>query len=314
MSEPIALGELAPRLEQLERGENQQGPAREPDGSTRPVGTGDTLIVPPVSAGKSPENLDEMRLRCYPPVPLGELRPTRPEPPVSEVAAAMRELPKALSESRFAYLGAHLAAHPSDHSITKPAFLAFAQEAGHGRAAAEWAIYRHAESKRIIVVWPELEQRCPSTDYEERATRFRGGRPATVRDWDYFEDRRILSLRSTPSLWEWYYALNGQNPAGPLRIDEAQEKSDCVSAIGQPTTMESSALPKLLPVHRAELKIIRASEGGIIGKELIVKLNKDGYPITLGTFRRHHVPILKAHGVQNNGRGYYLPSESSPRV
>ena len=72
-------------------------------------------------------DLTRHRLRSHPPVPLPDLRPSRPEPPEADITAAMRDVPVALSESRFAG-PAFLPVDPSDRSILYQAWLAFARE------------------------------------------------------------------------------------------------------------------------------------------------------------------------------------------
>ncbi|VTT98150.1 unnamed protein product [Gemmataceae bacterium] len=169
-------------------------------------------VAPPVEqcsalGSYSDQELSEFRFKCYPPVPLVELRPSRPIPPECEIIAAMREVPVALSESRFGGRTIHLPVDPSEHRLAVAAWLAFAEEQGHGRAAAEWAIYRLAEAGRLRVVWPRVYQSLRSEVaaqwMADQAARYRGGRAATVTDWDLFEDGRILELRTTPALWEW---------------------------------------------------------------------------------------------------------------
>jgi hypothetical protein len=170
-------------------------------------------VVPPAepcsaSGSYSDQELTELRLKCYPPVPLVELRPSRPIPPECEITVAMQDVPVALTESRFGGRTIHLPADPSEHRLAMAAWLAFAEEQGHGRAAAEWAIYRLAEAGRLRVVWPRvylnLRSEVAAQWMADQAARYRGGRAATVTDWDLFEDGRILELRSTTALWAWY--------------------------------------------------------------------------------------------------------------
>lgn len=170
-------------------------------------------VAPPVEPSPAPrsysaQELIEFRLKCYSPVPLVELRPSRPAPPECDITVAMRDVPVALMESRFGGPTHHLPAGPTECRLEKPAWLAFTEERGHGRAAAEWAIYQLAEAGRLYVVWPSINQNPQSENVaqrlEDRAARYRGGRVATVIDWDLFEDRRILEIRSTPAIWEWF--------------------------------------------------------------------------------------------------------------
>ena len=181
---------------------------------TEPVPTAQILGAPsePPIAPPNPTGVDltPLRLRCYPPVSLEELRPRRLEPRDSELTPAMRTVPVALSESRFGGPSAHLGVSACEHWLEFPAWLAFAQERGLGRAAAEWAVYRLVEAGRLCVVWPEVDRLAPITNERatERAERYRG-RPETVTDWDLFEHGRILQIRSTPALWEWWHQDDG---------------------------------------------------------------------------------------------------------
>jgi hypothetical protein len=149
------------------------------------------------------------RLTHVPPVPLAELRPNLAEPPQASILAAMRAVPTALSESHYAG-DSWLPSDPSDRSILHPVWLAHARKGGHGRAAAEWAIYRLAESGRLSVVWPSHHQHLTGELLgrwvADLAERLRGGRPAEVTDWDLCEGRRVLEIRSTPALWAWFTA------------------------------------------------------------------------------------------------------------
>lgn len=57
---------------------------------------------------------------------------------------------------------------------------------------------------------------------------------------------------------------------------------------------------KLEGVALAAFKIIKQLKGrGIGGKALIADLDKRGFDISLPTFQKHIVPLLKQHGVKN---------------
>lgn len=193
-----------------------------------------------------PSDLDlvELRNRCYPSVPIAELRPLRPEPPTQGIAAAMADVPRALTESQFGGPNLHLPADPSEHSLAHAAWLAFAEERGHGRAAAEWAIYRLVETDGLYVVWPSIEQPLAgenvfersnrlSNRFREQTLRYRGGKPATVTNWDLFECGRVLHLHSTPLLWEWF---------GKGCPDDAALYEDALSESNDPSVVESATV------------------------------------------------------------------------
>lgn len=173
-------------------------------------------------------NVEVLRTRCYPPVPLAELRPIRPVPPEGEIESAMKDVVSALTESPFGGPSPHLPADPSEHFLAHAAWLAFAEERGHGRPAAEWAIYRLVESDRLSVVWPSIEHPQPQRDafeeaerlakrLREQSERYRGGRVATVTSWNLFECGKVLQIRSTPRLWEWLSAGCPATNAKPIK-------------------------------------------------------------------------------------------------
>jgi hypothetical protein len=191
-SDPITQAELLALL-------------RETEPSVAPLPSEQSTTAPPDPPAEPNTDLTRLRLRCYPPVPLGEMRPRRPEPPDSEIITAMRTIPVALTESRFGSPQPHLPASSCEHCLDYSAWLAFAQERGHGRAAAEWAVYRLVQDGRLYVVWPEVRRLAPLTVEQtiEQAERYRG-RPATVTDWDLFDCGRILQIRSLPALWKWF--------------------------------------------------------------------------------------------------------------
>jgi hypothetical protein len=134
----------------------------------------------------------------------------------------MRDVTVALTDSRFAGQ-AFLPADPSDLSIHYPAWLAFAQERGHGRAAAEWAVYRLAEMGRLAVDWPLIYQHSSFRIrdwFEDFHNRIRGEEPHAVRYWDLSDSGRLLRIVSTPALWEWFRGgCQMHNPT--QRISEA---------------------------------------------------------------------------------------------
>lgn len=146
-----------------------------------------------------------------------DLRPNRPKPPDDELTGAMRLVSVALTESRFAG-EAWLPADPSQRTIEKPAWLAFAEQQRLSRNAGEWAIYRLAELGLIEVVWPRHEQLAQGRDTSvltAQASRYRGGREPTVCDWDLFEDGRVLTIRSFPGLWDFAHSVSCATAATP---------------------------------------------------------------------------------------------------
>ncbi len=171
-----------------------------------------------VRLGFDPPQFDQ-RLDLLSPVPLPDLRPDRHEPPESNIVAAMRDIPVALTDSRFGGPKPFLPATPGECELLYPAWLAFAQLRGHRRTAAEWAIYRLAEAERVNVVWPSEYQQMTGEQVhwwiEENARLLRGDRSPTVADWDLGEGGRILAIRSTPALWRWDQS---GCPADPLEI------------------------------------------------------------------------------------------------
>jgi hypothetical protein len=207
--DPFTQAELLALVRSTEAEPVPMVPALEP---ARP------LALPPANpTGHDPV---QHRLKCYPLVPLAELNPMRPPPRDSEITSAMRIVPKALTESRFGGPNAHLPASAGEHYLEYPAWLAYAQEQGLGRAAAEWAVYRLVEAGRLSVVWPEADRLAPITleHAQDRAERYRG-RPATVSDWDLFEHGRILQIRSTPALWDWWRGEPAPVPTEPTVTD-----------------------------------------------------------------------------------------------
>jgi hypothetical protein len=202
-SDPVPQASLLAMVRATERSSDDTEPPTRLPQPARGAGPSPAAAVP---AGTE-DSINGLRLQCYPPVGLGELRPKRPEPLAHLVAAAMRDLPVALQESRFGGPVAHLPENPSDCHIEYPAWLAYAQELGHRQAAAEWAVYRHAEAGRLGVVRPTIYEHMTSEAFagrlEEVAKRYRGGREATVTDWDLCEGGKIYDLRSTPGLWTW---------------------------------------------------------------------------------------------------------------
>ncbi|MFO0847312.1 MAG: hypothetical protein U0871_01960 [Gemmataceae bacterium] len=164
---------------------------------------------PPGDGADRGELLRLYRQAQVPPVPVDELRPTRPEPPEADLFNAMREVPTALTECRFGGPRPGLPDSPTEHVLSYPSWLLFAEERGNSRPAAEWAIFRLAERGWVSVVWPELYRRLEpqllQRKFDELAGRFRG-RPPAGTDWDIGESGRWLEVRSTPALWEWYQA------------------------------------------------------------------------------------------------------------
>ena len=180
----------------------------------------------PTSPG-NPNTWDDLNDRSVPP---GDIKPPSPEPGETEVRSAMCDLARALLESRFA---TRPATHSGDspHRIMVPAWLAYAQDRGHSRPAAEWAIYRLAETGRITLDEPGLYRIYrvrPLPEYASRAledwaSRLRGGRPARVTDWDLFDRPAILRITSEPTLWTWY-AAETQQGEGEKRPDAPSAK------------------------------------------------------------------------------------------
>jgi len=176
----------------------------------------------PTSPG-NPNTWDDLNDRSVPP---GDIKPPSPEPGETEVRSAMCDLARALLESRFA---TRPATHSGDspHRIMVPAWLAYAQDRGHSRPAAEWAIYRLAETGRITLDEPGLYRIYrvrPLPEYASRAledwaSRLRGGRPARVTDWDLFDRPAILRITSEPTLWTWYAAETQQSAGGKPPAD-----------------------------------------------------------------------------------------------
>ena len=141
-----------------------------------------------------------------------------------------------MTESRFASTQAWLAETPCQHSIEYPAWLAFAEERKHLRAAADWAVYELAAAGLVSVVWPLLDQKL-SADirgrlYQGTAERYRGGRSPTVADWDFFEQGRILEIRSTPRLWQWWQA--GEKDGRKNRLPAGQPSPSATRRRGRP--------------------------------------------------------------------------------
>ena len=60
----------------------------------------------------------------------------------------------------------------------------------------------------------------------------------------------------------------------------------------------------LTPKQQRALELIRKHDGPIKGVLLARKLE-----IEESTLRKHYIPVLKGHGVKNNGDGYYIDSE-----
>lgn len=187
----------------------------------------------PPAGGCTPE----YRRQCLPLVPIPELLPNRPKPAADELAHGMRLVSVALTESRFAG-EAWLPADPMQRTIEKPAWLAFAEERGLSRNAAEWAVYRLAELGLVEVVWPQHEQMVQdrSRAAEERAARYRGGRVPTVCAWDLFEDGRILTIRSLPGLWGYAPTTSADRPALNVRAS-ASDRSDPAPPPPAPTAI-----------------------------------------------------------------------------
>ena len=148
-----------------------------------------------------------------------------------------------LSESRFGGPSAHLGLTMCEHWLEFPAWLAFAQERGLGRTAAEWAVYRLIEAGRLCVVWPEVDRLAPITHERatERAERYRG-RAETVTDWDLFECGRILQIRSTPAA-----CGNGSDVGAQATLRQAHRQPRC----GQGEERRNRLLPRTInQAHR----------------------------------------------------------------
>jgi hypothetical protein len=271
-------------------------------------------------------DLAQLRLKCYPPVPLAELHPRRPEPHDLEVTAAMRAVPVALSGSRFGAPGAHMGLTECEHWLEYPAWLACAQEWGHGRPAAEWAVYRLVEMGFLCVVWPEVDRLVPITGEraKDRAEQYRG-RVATVTDWDLFERGRIWQIRSTPALWEWVksrYSTNAPTettPVGggkPTRVDNSQPSpKPTVAQTGegetpQPNDTKTPRDPRQPSRDRQDdiLAAIASAETPLTRPELVeaMKLKTEG---KLGA----HLAWMVENNVLVNfpQRGYW-PADRSP--
>jgi hypothetical protein len=232
---------------------------------------------PPSSPPDQPPDLETAlalwRAQCYPPVHLDELRPLRPEPVEDDLVAAVREVPIALSESRFGSPRAHLAVTPCEHCLAYPAWLAYAEERGLRRPAAEWAIFRLAEAGRLCVVSDPTRRALSWESNQAQAERYRGGRAATVSDWDFFEFGATWQIRSTPALWEWEHAgcptagtadvTTGQHPTSPTSLLTANP----MPAGGKGGTPDTSSNGPEKPTAA-----LRAMVGtlGLKGKEAVV--------------------------------------------
>jgi hypothetical protein len=150
-------------------------------------------------------------------------------------------------------------------------------------------------------------------------------------------------LMAVEGLREWLLRMRGSDEQGwaarelgpPIHQGELPDLAiplaelrevvrDLSAAAGQGSTLATTAtdparqpntppadstvpLPKN-PTARAALAIIRAEKGrGLVAKEIVTRLAKNGIHITDGHFRRHIVPELKAHGIKNAPArgGYY---------
>jgi hypothetical protein len=71
-------------------------------------------------------------------------------------------------------------------------------------------------------------------------------------------------------------------------------------------------LPPLKGAAEAALEIIRAQKGrGLVAKEIVKELKREGFNVEESTFRRHHLPQLKIHGIKNDpARGGYYDARS----
>jgi hypothetical protein len=94
--------------------------------------------------------------------------------------------------------------------------------------------------------------------------------------------------------------------AGNMVLANLQRLAQCARA--QIKTI-APAGPPLTDTEQRVLDLIQAvSQGkGITGRQIIAKLDKEGFLLDQGTLTRHVIPILKkSHGVKNRpGVGYY---------
>lgn len=118
-------------------------------------------------------------------------------------------------------------------------------------------------------------------------------RPAAIdprpKDW---EAHRHFQVYPTSALWDWWAARTTATAPDTAGLKLSPGKA----------ALKGPAL--------AAFKIIKARKGkGIAGKEIVRELEKQGIEVTVGAFRRHIVPQLKADGVLNEHSrgGYYLP-------
>jgi hypothetical protein len=91
---------------------------------------------------------------------------------------------------------------------------------------------------------------------EEQAARYRGGRAATVTDWDLFENGKILVIRSTPALWQW--ARNNE-PSNSVRT----AKQNALIALTQedPVSTPGSTAEKVQKTEATGTEETKTSEG-----------------------------------------------------
>jgi hypothetical protein len=94
--------------------------------------------------------------------------------------------------------------------------------------------------------------------------------------------------------------------AGNIVLANLQRLVQCARAQLKPA---ASTGPPLTATEQRVLALIQAvPQGqGITGRQIIKKLDKEGFPLDQGTLTRHVVPSLKRyHGVKNrSGVGYY---------
>jgi hypothetical protein len=110
------------------------------------------------------------------------------------------------------------------------------EEAGHGRAAAEWAIHRHVEAGRLVAE-PGYSTATPGV--------VKNGEWVLKPHTSLSRDRERCRLWDTDALWEWW-ALNDRAPA------DARAPTDEISAPGpEPAPGEGAdATPTAIPPYR----------------------------------------------------------------
>jgi hypothetical protein len=137
----------------------------------------------------------------------------------------------------------------------------------------------------------------------------------SLADWQVLRQLRIRADAIMKAVQASSYEPSNEDVSAleyaAKRIDEflvASTPSNGNGSTGAPVHQQQKTA--LTGTAGAALAIVRAEQGrGLVAKEIVKKLSAKGIRIEETTFRRHIVPQLKAHGVENNrARGGYYDS------